>query len=220
MLDYVVDEGVQIHGGYGFHQDYAVERAYRDSRVNRIFEGTNEINRLLITGMLLKRATRGQLPLMAAAQAMLSKLSSRTPEPAGGDKDASLVSNAKNIALLALTLAFQKYGAELDKQQEVVMNISDIIMEVFAMESALLRTRKLAGTAVNAGDMCSVFVREAMDRIEMSAREVVGACSSENDVMKKNLGALRNFAAYEPINSIALRRNIAGRLLGAGRYAV
>jgi alkylation response protein AidB-like acyl-CoA dehydrogenase len=217
MLDYVVDEGVQIHGGYGFHQDYAVERAYRDSRVNRIFEGTNEINRLLITGMLLKRATRGQLPLMAAAQAMLSKLSSRTPEPAGGDKDASLVSNAKNIALLALTLAFQKYGAELDKQQEVVMNISDIIMEVFAMESALLRTRKLAGTAVNAGDMCSVFVREAMDRVEMSAREVVGACSSEND-LKKNLGALRNFAAYEPINSIALRRNIAGRLLGAERY--
>jgi len=219
MLDYVVDEGVQIHGGYGFHQDYAVERAYRDSRVNRIFEGTNEINRLLITGMLLKRATRGQLPLMAAAQAMLSKLSSRTPEPAGADKDASLVSNAKNIALLVLTLAFQKYGAELDKQQEVVMNISDIIMEVFAMESVLLRTRKLAGTAVNAGDMCSVFLREAMDRIEMSAREVVGACSSESDV-KKNLGALRNFAGYEPINSIALRRNIAGRLLGAERYAV
>ncbi len=219
MLDYVVDEGVQIHGGYGFHQDYAVERAYRDSRVNRIFEGTNEINRLLITGMLLKRAIRGQLPLMAAAQAMLSKLSSRTPEPAGGDKDASLVSNAKNIALLALTLAFQKYGAELDKQQEVVMNISDIIMEVFAMESVLLRTRKLAGAAVNAGDMCSVFVREAMDRIEMSAREVVGACSSESEV-KKNLGALRNFAGYEPINSIALRRNIAGRLLGAERYAV
>lgn len=219
MLDYVVDEGVQIHGGYGFHQDYAVERAYRDSRVNRIFEGTNEINRLLITGMLLKRATRGQLPLMAAAQAMLSKLSSRTQEPAGGDKDAQLVSNAKNIALLALTLAFQKYGAELDKQQEVVMNISDVIMEVFAMESVLLRTRKLAKSAVNAGDMCSVFLREAMDRIEMSAREVVGACSSENEV-KKNLGALRTFAAHEPINSIALRRNIAGRLLGAERYTV
>ena len=219
MLDFVVDEGVQIHGGYGFHQDYAVERAYRDSRVNRIFEGTNEINRLLITGMLLKRATRGQLPLMAAAQTMLSKLSNRTPEAAGGDKDSQLVFNAKNIALLALTLAFQKHGAELDKQQEVVMNISDIIMEVFAMESCLLRTRKVTGSTVNAADMCSVFLREAMDRTEVSAREIVGACSSENDV-KKNLGALRNFAAYEPINSIALRRNIAGGLLGAERYVV
>ncbi len=219
MLDYVVDEGVQIHGGYGFHQDYAVERAYRDSRVNRIFEGTNEINRLLITGMLLKRATRGQLPLMAAAQTMLGKLSSRTPDSTDGDAEARLVSQAKNIALLALTLAFQKHGAELDKQQEVVMNISDIIMEVFAMESCLLRTRKLAGTSANAPEMCRVFLREAMDRIEVSAREVVGACSSESDG-KKNLAALRNFAAYEPINSIALRRNIAQRLLSAERYVV
>src|SRR5579884_2093633 len=218
-LDYVVDEGVQIHGGYGFHQDYAVERAYRDSRVNRIFEGTNEINRLLITGMLLKRATRGQLPLMAAAQTMLGKLSSRTPDSTDGDAEARLVSQAKNIALLALTLAFQKHGAELDKQQEVVMNISDIIMEVFAMESCLLRTRKLAGTSANAPEMCRVFLREAMDRIEVSAREVVGACSSESDG-KKNLAALRNFAAYEPINSIALRRNIAQRLLSAERYVV
>ena len=219
MLDYVVDEGVQIHGGYGFHQDYAVERAYRDSRVNRIFEGTNEINRLLITGMLLKRATRGQLPLMAAAQTMLGKPSSRTPDSTDGDAEARLVSQAKNIALLALTLAFQKHGAELDKQQEVVMNISDIIMEVFAMESCLLRTRKLAGTSANAPEMCRVFLREAMDRIEVSAREVVGACSSESDG-KKNLAALRNFAAYEPINSIALRRNIAQRLLSAERYVV
>src|SRR5579872_1875311 len=218
MLDYVVDEGVQIHGGYGFHQDYAVERAYRDSRVNRIFEGTNEINRLLITGMLLKRATRGQLPLMAAAQAMLGKLSSRS-ESSEADEETRLVSQAKNIALLALTLGFQKYGAELDKQQEVVMNISDIIMEVFAMESCLLRTRKIAGTGVNAADMCSVFLREAMDRIEMSAREVIGACSSGEEV-KKNVAALRSFARYEPVNSIALRRNIAGRLLSAERYVV
>ena len=126
---------------------------------------------------------------------------------------------AMTAVMLALTLAFQKYGADLDKQQEVVMNISDIIMEVFAMESCLLRTRKIAGTGVNAADMCSVFLREAMDRIEMSAREVIGACSSGEEV-KKNVAALRSFARYEPVNSIALRRNIAGRLLSAERYVV
>lgn len=218
MLDYVVDEGVQIHGGYGFHQDYAVERAYRDSRVNRIFEGTNEINRLLITGMLLKRATRGQLPLMAAAQGLQKKIASGTAgsEP---DPEKRLVAQAKNIALLALTVAFQKYGAELDKQQEVVMNISDIVMEVFAMESCLLRTNKIteAGSTPNAGDMCSVFLREGMDRVEMSAREVMGACSSKGD-LRKNLASLRSFAEYEPVNAIELRRNIAGRLLSSERY--
>lgn len=219
MLDYVVDEGVQIHGGYGFHQDYAVERAYRDSRVNRIFEGTNEINRLLITGMLLKRATRGQLPLVAAAQALMSKMAAGSATAADGDAEKHLVSQAKNIALLALTIAFQKYGAELEKQQEVVMDISDIVMEVFAMESTLLRTRKLAGNAVNAPDVCSVFLRAAMDRVEVSAREVIGACSSGAEA-KKNLAALHRFAEYEPVNTVALRRAVAGRLLGAERYIV
>src|SRR6202140_2324031 len=127
MLDYVVDEGVQIHGGYGYHQDYAVERAYRDSRINRIFEGTNEINRLLITGMLLKRAARGQLGLIPAVQAVVGGPGSGATASAstGKDEDARLVQSAKKIALFTIGIAYQKYGAELEKQQEIVMNISD-----------------------------------------------------------------------------------------------
>jgi len=221
MLDYVVDEGVQIHGGYGYHQDYAVERAYRDSRINRIFEGTNEINRLLITGMLLKRAARGQLALIPAVQAVLHETVNETTGSAGADEESRLVRNAKKIALSMIGIAFQKYGAELEKQQETVMNISDIVMEVFAMESSLLRSRKLAasGAGTNAADMSAVFLREAMDRVEVSARNVIGACSAGHS-LAGNMATLRGFANYDPLDGVALRRNIAGRLLAAGRYTV
>jgi len=221
MLDYVVDEGVQIHGGYGYHQDYAVERAYRDSRINRIFEGTNEINRLLITGMLLKRAARGQLALIPAVQAVLNDTVKETTGSAGADEEARLVQNAKKIALFTIRIAYQKHGAELEKQQEIVMNISDIIMEVFAMESSLLRSRKLAasGKGTNAADMCAVFLREAMDRVEVSARNVIGACSAGH-ALQENMATLRGFANYDPLDGVALRRNIAGRLLAAARYTV
>ena len=217
MLDYVVDEGVQIHGGYGYHQDYAVERAYRDSRVNRIFEGTNEINRLLITGMLLKRAARGQLALIPAVQAVLNG----NARAASTDEESRLVDNAKNIALSTIGIAYQRHGAELEKQQEILMSISDIIMEVFAMESSLLRSRKLAATHVgaNAADMCAVLLHEAMDRIEISSRNVIGACSSGNG-LRENMVALRGFAYYDPRDAITLRRAIASRLLSAGRYTI
>ena len=219
MLDYVVDEGVQIHGGYGYHQDYAVERAYRDSRINRIFEGTNEINRLLITGMLLKRAARGQLQLLAAVQTVLGSSGSGKAAAEEGDEEMRLVRNAKRIVLLAIGVAYQKYGMEVQKQQEVLMNISDAIMEVLAMESGLLRQRKLAasGRGRNAVDMCGVFLREAMDQVEVSCRSVLGACS-EGDALRQNMSALRDFANYDPVDAVALRRNIASRLLATGRY--
>jgi alkylation response protein AidB-like acyl-CoA dehydrogenase len=220
MLDYVVDEGVQIHGGYGYHQDYAVEGAYRDSRINRIFEGTNEINRLLITGMLLKRAARGQLPLTSRVPAVLD-----APREArggtDGDEQTMLVSNAKKIALFAIAIAQKRFSAELEKQQEVVMCLSDIVMEVFAMESTLLRTRKVAasGKGSNATDMCSVFLRDAMTRVEISARTVVGTCS-ERDTLHKNMSNLRLLSDYDPLDTVTLRRNVSTRLLAAGSYAV
>src|SRR6202167_3293329 len=134
MLDYVTDEAVQIHGGYGYHQDYIVERAYRDSRINRIFEGTNEINRLLATGILLKRAQRGQLPLVEAGKKLQAEILSG-PVPTG------LVDNAKKTALFALGVAYQKYGAALEDQQEVLASITDIAMNAFVMESVELRAR-------------------------------------------------------------------------------
>jgi len=196
-----------------------VERAYRDSRINRIFEGTNEINRLLITGMLLKRAARGQLGLIPAVQAVLNETVKETTGSA--DEEARLVRSAKKIALFTVGIAYHKYGAELEKQQEIVMNISDIVMEVFAMESSLLRSRKLAasGQGTNAADMCAVFLREAMDRVEVSARNVIGACSAGR-ALQENMATLRGFANYDPLDGVALRRNIAGRLLAAGRYTV
>jgi alkylation response protein AidB-like acyl-CoA dehydrogenase len=208
-LDYVVDEGVQIHGGYGYHQDYAVERAYRDSRINRIFEGTNEINRLLITGMLLKRAQQGRLGLVKAAKGLMDEVLSG-PSAGGG-----LVSNAKKIALLLMALAFEKFGLELEKQQEVIAGIADVIMETFAMESAQLRSRKNALAA----DICAVLLPDSMARIEMFARPILAACA-EGDALRANLAILRRFAKFEPVDSIALRRRIAERLLDAGRYVV
>jgi hypothetical protein len=209
MLDYVVDEGVQVHGGYGYHQDYAVERAYCDSRINRIFEGTNEINRLLITGMLLKRAQQGRLGLVKAAKALMDEVLS------GPSAGGSLVANAKKIGLLLMALAFEKYGVELENRQEVVAGIADVIMEIFAMESAQLRSLKQG----HAEDICQVLLCDSMARIEMFARPVLAACS-EGDALRANMAVLRRFVKYEPVDAIALRRRIAERLLDAGRYVI
>jgi alkylation response protein AidB-like acyl-CoA dehydrogenase len=207
VLAYVADEGVQIHGGYGFHQDYEVERAYRDARINRIFEGTNEINRLIITGMLLKRCSRGQLDLTGVSH----------PESQQQDEESRLVSNAKSIALLALSAASDKFKADLDKQQEILMSISDIIMETFAMESSLLRTRKLSklGKATIACELTAVFLRDAIARIEVSARSVLGACSD-----MPAISVLRKLAAYDPMDAVTARRAIAARLIERGKFVV
>jgi alkylation response protein AidB-like acyl-CoA dehydrogenase len=209
MLDYVTDEGVQIHGGYGFHQDYAVERAYRDSRINRIFEGTNEINRLLIPGMMLKRAQQGRLGIVKAVRNLQSEIL------AGPSGTTDLVANAKKISLLLTGLAFEKYGVEMDKHQQVLAGIADVLMETFAMESAKLRVGK---TGLG-GDMCTVLLQDSMARIEAFARPVLAACS-EGDALRTNLAILRRFAKYDPVDSIALRKKIAERLLNTGRYVV
>ena len=219
MLDYVTDEGVQIHGGYGYHQDYEVERAYLDSRINRIFEGTNEINRLVTTGMLLKRAQRGQLPLVAAVQKLMSEILSGPGAADASDEETRLVANAKKITLMSIGLAYQKYLEALEKQQEIMMSIADMMMETFAMESSLLRARKLAaaGKGANAADMTAVFLRDAMSRVEFSARHVVGGCA-EGDALRTHMAVLRRLAKYDPVNAVALRRQVAARLLARGRY--
>ncbi|HEY1937908.1 MAG TPA: acyl-CoA dehydrogenase family protein [Candidatus Angelobacter sp.] len=217
MLDYVADEGVQIHGGYGFHQDYAVERAYRDARINRLFEGTSEINRLVISGMPLKRSGRGLLPLLDAAQRELSD--NHVQDDSQDDSELRLVRNAKKISLFTLGAAHQKYGAELEKQQEVVMSLSDLFMETFAMESTLLRCRKLAATGKSvAGDICAVFLRDAMARMQAASQNVLSACSSGND-LDRLMTRLKLSAIYQPVNAIQLRRNIAEHLLGSERYS-
>ena len=204
-LDYVVDEGVQIHGGYGFHRDYAIEHAYRDARVNRIFEGTNEINRLLATGMLLKRAQRGALPLARAVKELM-------PEP-GPDA----IENAKKTALFVLGVAYQKYEGAIEERQEIVAAITDIVMNCYALESALLRARKCGRE--NARDMAAVFSSAALEAIYIAARMVAAACS-EGDALRANLSVLQRLASPQPVDAIGLRRRIAVRLIQAGHYLV
>jgi alkylation response protein AidB-like acyl-CoA dehydrogenase len=204
MLDYVVDEGVQIHGGYGYHQDYAVERAYRDSRINRIFEGTNEINRLLATGMLLKRAQRGQLPLVQAVKQLQSELLS-------GQTSSDVAANAKKIGLFVLGVAFQRFLTKLEEQQEVLANISDVLMYAYAVECVHLR---------NATSwMTTVFTEHALTRIEAAAREILAA-SSEGDTLRTNLAILRRLLKRDTPNTIEARRHIARRLLEAERFVL
>src|SRR5260370_5751370 len=217
MLDCVVDEAVQIHGGYGYHQDYAVERGYRDSRINRIFEGTNEINRLLATGMMLKRAQKGTLPLVEAVKKLQAEI--RSGSSMG---EIGMVANAKKVGLFALGVAYQKYMTAIEEQQEVVANITDILMNAYAIESAQLRAQKIARSgrnAENADDMVAVLSREAMDTIDAAARTVLTACS-EGDALRTNLAVLQRFTKYEPVNTIGLRRQIAARLIQAERYVV
>jgi alkylation response protein AidB-like acyl-CoA dehydrogenase len=215
MLDYVVDEGVQIHGGYGYHQDYAVERAYRDSRINRIFEGTNEINRLLATGILLKRAQRGQLPLVEAVKRLQNELLGGPTFNTGDTEEVRMTANAKKAALFLLGIAYQKYFNDLENQQEILAAITDVAMNAFAMESCVLRAQKNGAGQ----EMTSIFVHEAMETVESAGRAVVAACS-EGDPLRMNLSILKRFTKCDPVNAIALRRRIAERLLAAERYVV
>ncbi|HXG32679.1 MAG TPA: acyl-CoA dehydrogenase family protein [Bryobacteraceae bacterium] len=225
MLDYVADEGVQIHGGYGYHQDYLVERAYRDARINRIFEGTNEINRLLATGMLLKRAQRGQLPLAEAVRKLQAELlNPPAPSESRGEpleEEGRLAANVKKMALLVMGAAWQRYLDRLEEQQEVLAAITDISMQAFALESVWLRARKLLarGRGEHAADMCAVFAREAMEQADAAARTALAACA-EGDSLRVALAALRRLSRAEPVNLVELRRRIALRLLDAGRYFV
>jgi butyryl-CoA dehydrogenase len=210
-LDFVVDEGVQIHGGYGFHQDYLVERAYRDSRVNRIFEGTSEINRMLATGMLLKRAQRGQLGLVAAVKELQGEL---LAGPAAYD----LPTAAKKATLLALGVAYQKYMADLENQQEILAALCDMAMNAFAMESAMLRAQKM-GEPETVKALLEVWLRDAMDVVAVSGRTVLAACA-DGDTLRTQMAALRRFTKYEPVDRIGLQRKVAVRMLAAERFTV
>lgn len=224
-LDYVVDEMVQIYGGAGYSADYPAEKAYRDSRINRIFEGTNEINRMLIPGMLLKRAMKGELGLLKAAMDLQGELLN-PPMPSFDEDETTLASemklaqNAKKIALMIVGTAAQKYMTELQSQQEILMNSADIIMNAYAMETAILRAQKLAekGSAENQIAMAQVFCNDAMQRIEAAAKNTIAAMT-EGDETKMLLVALKRFTKNNsPVNTIEARRMIADTLIAANKY--
>ncbi len=227
VLDYVTDEGVQIHGGYGFMQEYEIERAYRDSRINRIFEGTNEINRLLVPGTYLRKAMKGELPLLQKAQSLQEELMMLMPEEPGDEplaQEKYLVKNAKKIGLLAAGLAVQKYGKELEREQEVLVNIADIVSNAYAMESVVLRTEKAIardGLEKNKQKLLytQIFCQEAFNEIEQHAKETLVATEA-GDSLRMMLSALRKFTRHTPTNVIAKKREAADRLIDAERYVV
>lgn len=227
VLDFVADEGVQIHGGYGFTQEYKIERIYRDSRINRIFEGTNEINRLLIPGTLLKRAAKGELPLMQKAKALQADLMSIVSMPDSGgamEQEEHLVQMAKKIFLMLGGLAAQKYGTSLEQHQEILSNLADLMIAVYAMESTLLRTRKLMAKegeakAKLAMQMTTVYMHEAFADIERTAKETLAAMES-GDVLRTQLSILKKLAKSTPIDGVGIKREIAARVIQAEKYVV
>ncbi len=225
-LDYVVDEMVQIYGGYGYSAEYPAEKAYRDSRINRIFEGTNEINRMLIPGQLMKRAMKGQLGIIPAAKALQDEI--LNPQMPSFDEEEGvlltemkLAQNAKKIALMILGTAAQKYMMALAEQQEVLLNAADIIIEAYSMETAILRAQKLAekGDAERQIDMASVYCNDAIQRVEATAKNTIAALA-EGDEMRTLLVALKRFTKNNsPVNTIAARQRIAERLIAANTYS-
>jgi alkylation response protein AidB-like acyl-CoA dehydrogenase len=224
MLDFVADEAVQIYGGNGYSQEYPVERYYRDSRINRIFEGTNEINRLLITGMLLRRAMKGELPLMQATEQIFSELTS-FPEELDQEEtlaeEKRIVENAKKATLMVAGLAAQKYGDSLTDEQEIVMAAADMIMEVHGMESGLLRVLKIAQKGSADQELYEKLIRchihDAIDKISLSGKKILGAVS-EGDEQRTYQAALRRFCKHSLLNSVPMRRDIAAALLKAQQY--
>ncbi|NCU16905.1 acyl-CoA dehydrogenase family protein [Pallidibacillus pasinlerensis] len=227
VLDHVVDEGVQIHGGYGFMEEYEIERAYRDSRINRIFEGTNEINRLLVPGTFVRKAFKGELPLLEKAQSLQEEIMMLMPEEPGDEplaQEKYLVRNAKKVALMSAGLALQKYGQELDKEQEILVNFADIVSHIYAMESVVLRTEKAIerdGLENSKQKLLytEIFCQEAFNRIESDAKETIVAVA-DGDNLRMMLSALRKLTRHNPINVIAKKREAAATIIEKEKYVV
>ncbi|MGF9906893.1 acyl-CoA dehydrogenase family protein [Brevibacillus porteri] len=227
VLDYCVDEGVQIHGGYGFMSEYEIENMYRDSRINRIFEGTNEINRMLIPDTLVKKAMKGELPLMQAASSLQADLMSYYPEeiedaPLAMEKH--LINITRKIILMVAGSALMKYQQAMSKEQELLAFAADMLIELYAMDSIVKRTEKaMAANGLEAEqqklEMTAVYVHEAFDRIEGWAKEALAAME-EGDELRLRLSILKKLTRRTPINTVALKRSIADRVIDAGAYVV
>ncbi|HTS63906.1 MAG TPA: acyl-CoA dehydrogenase family protein [Candidatus Acidoferrales bacterium] len=228
MLDMVVDHAVQIYGGYGYVEEYPAERAYRDSRINRIFEGTNEINRLIITGFLMKRAMTGQLPLLGAIKQLMDEVMSGPSAPVEYEgplaAEHQMLAAARKLTLFAAGVASQRYMQALADQQEIMGALADCIMEVYAIESCILRTEKMRaargeGPAKQSIAMTRYYAARAMQTVEMSVRKIV-AGAAEGDMLRTQMAIVRRLAKYEPADTISTGRQIAGAVIAAGRYTL
>ncbi len=226
-LAYIVDEAVQVFGGTGFSEEYPVARAYRDARISRIFEGTNEINRLLTVGMLVKKAMKGELDLLTPAMAVQKELMS-VPDFSTGDSEdifsaeKKALQNVKKAILMTLGAAVQKFMQNLEKEQEVMMNVADMISELYACESALLRTEKLVSVRGEAAaslyiDLTKTYISDSLEKINLSGKHAI-ASFNEGDTLRIMLMGLKRFTKYEPYNTVAARRRIADKLIEEGQY--
>jgi alkylation response protein AidB-like acyl-CoA dehydrogenase len=226
MLDFVVDEGVQIFGGYGFHEDYPVCRAYRDSRVNRIFEGTNEINRMLIIQMLMRRAMGGQLALIPAAMKLADEILAgpsfeEAPEGVLAE-EARTIANCKRMFLQAAGGAVQKFREKLADEQELIGALANIVMEIYAMESSVLRAQKAAADKGEAAcsvmiDAARVFIADAAERVDHEAKRAIAAVH-EGDMLTTQMAVLKRFGKRPVVDTIALRRRVAAAVQSQDRY--
>ncbi|MBY7144013.1 acyl-CoA dehydrogenase family protein [Virgibacillus sp. NKC19-3] len=227
LLDYTADEALQMHGGYGFMQEYEVERIYRDSRINRIFEGTNEINRLLVPGTLLKKAMKGELPLLQKAQSLQEELMMMNHEEVDDEtllQEKHLLKNAKKIVLLGAGLAAQKYMQQIENEQEILVNLADMVAEVYNIEATILRTEKAINTSGEKSNKqkllyTQVYVQEAFNRIEAHAKETLIAVE-EGDTLRTMLSSLRKLTRHTPTNVIAKKREIAATIIEEEKYLV
>ncbi|MDI3340307.1 MAG: acyl-CoA dehydrogenase family protein [Sphaerobacter sp.] len=216
-MDYAVDEGVQIHGGYGFLQDFPIERAYRDSRVQRIFEGTNEVNRLLIPEMLFRRALKGELPLMQAAARLQDELLEPDPEEPEGAwaREEAQVGNLKKLALMIAGLAVQKFGTEAEEEQEVLATIGDLLIDTYAAESGVARARK---TGIPLwGDLARLYLDAALGRALLAATAVLPRIADGDD-LRLYLSVARRLTRRDPFDRIGMQRRVAAAVLEAGGY--
>jgi alkylation response protein AidB-like acyl-CoA dehydrogenase len=223
MLDRLVDEMLQLHGGYGYVEEYSAERSYRDARINKIFEGTNEINRLIITGWMMKRAMQGRLALLPAIQRVMEEVMAGpgARQERTGDLVAqqTLLSNAKKLSLFCAGAASQKYGAALADEQEVMGALADMMMEVLVLESCILRTEKMRGRSPLAVKMTKYYAARAFRVVETAAERVIGAVA-EGDMLRTQMTIFRRLAKHDTENTVALGREISAAMTEAGRYTL
>jgi butyryl-CoA dehydrogenase len=229
MLTVVADELIATMGGYGYVEEYPAERTYRDARINRIFEGTNEINRLIITGWMMKRAMTGKLPLMAAIKRVMDEVTQ--PPSFGGDsgagetlaREAAILAAAKKTALFAAGVASQRFMTGLEEQQEIMADLADIISHVYALESALLRARKLSAAGRSSAEvaiaMTGLLADEAIGFAEQAARRVLAACA-EGDALQTQLAILRRLTRFIPANLVGLSHLVARSAIALERYPI
>ncbi len=227
MISYLADEWVAVMGGYGYVEEYPAERFYRDARINRIFEGTNEINRLIITGWMLKRAAKGELPLLKAIRSLMDEVvqpPSLDGSSVGADvlgREAELLAASRKIGLFAAGVASQRFLAALDQQQEIMADLADIIMQVYALDSSLLRARKLAAARKPSADvaaaMTALLADETIAFAEQAVRRVLAACAA-GDELRTHLAILRRLSRSTPADTVALTRAVAGKCIEVEKY--